>query len=74
VTTPDEEREAARVAYLRARDEFDAAQEQWDPFLATTGVIETDDAAAEAAFNRLKTANQARQDALDALWLAWRNR
>jgi hypothetical protein len=72
--TPSEEREAARAAYLSARDEFEAAQQAWDPFLATTGVTETDPNAAEAAFNRLKTANDVRQDALDSLWVAWRNR
>ena len=47
---------------------------QWDPFLAATGDIDTDSTAAEAAFDRLRTAHQAKQDALDSLWLAWRNR
>jgi hypothetical protein len=74
VPTTHEEREAALAAYRAACDEFAAAQEQWDPFLATTAVIETDSVGAEAAFNRLKMASQARQDALDSLWVAWRNR
>lgn len=72
--TPQEERNAALVAYKSARDEFAAAQEEWDPFLVSTGEVETDSAAADAAFERLRKANQASQDALDSLWLAWRNR
>lgn len=74
MTTPQEERDAALAAYRAARDEFDSAQEQWDPFLVTSGVTEADSAAAELAFDRLTKANQARQDALDSVWLAWRNR
>jgi hypothetical protein len=74
VTTPQEERDAARVVYLRARDEFEAAQLAWDPFLDTNGGEDADPTAAEAAFDRLKRANDDRQDALDALWVAWRNR
>ncbi len=74
VATPQQERDAALAAYRAARDEFDAAQEQWDPYLAVSQIPETDSAAADAAFERLRMANQARQDALDSLWLAWRNR
>jgi hypothetical protein len=74
VTTPQEERDAALAAYKSACGEFEVAQEQWDPYLAATGVAEADPVAAEAAFDRLKRANQARQDALDSLWVAWRNR
>jgi hypothetical protein len=74
VETVQQERDAALAAYRSASAEFEAAQEQWDPFLATTGDIETDSAAAEAAFDRLRRAHQVRQDALDSLWLAWRNR
>ncbi len=74
MTTPQEERDAARAAYLSARAEFDAAELAWDPFLDTTGDPESDPEAAEAAFDRLKRANDARQDALDSLWVAWRNR
>jgi hypothetical protein len=74
VTTPEEERAAALAAYKSARDEFDAAQDEWERYLATTGVIETDPIAAEVAFDRLKRANQARDDAVDFLWVAWRNR
>ncbi len=74
VTTPQDERDAARAAYLKAREEFDAAELAWDPFLDTTGDAESDPLAAEAAFDRLKRANDARQDALDSLWVAWRNR
>jgi hypothetical protein len=74
VATPQEERDAARAAYLSARDEFDAAELAWDPFLAASEATEADAHAAEAAFDRLKRANDARQDALDSLWVAWRNR
>jgi hypothetical protein len=74
VTTPEAERAEALAAYKSARDEFDAAQAQWEDHLATTGATETDPMGAEAAFDRLTMANQARQDALDLLWLAWRNR
>lgn len=71
--TPQEERDAAMAAYNAARIEFEAAQEQWDAYLASTAKI---DSATEAgaAFERLKNANEARQDAVDSLWLAWRNR
>jgi hypothetical protein len=74
VVTIQQEREAALLAYRSASAEYEAAQEQWDPFLAVTGDIDTDSTAAEAAFDRLRTAHQAKQDALDSLWLAWRNR
>ncbi len=74
VATPQEERDAALAAYRLAQAEFDAAQAGWDPFLDFGGEVELDSAAAEAAFDRLAKANQARQDAVDALWLAWRNR
>ena len=74
VTTIQEERAAALAAYRAACEEFERAQEQWDPFLAAVDAVETDAAGAEAAFDRLRQANQARQDALDSLWLAWRNR
>ncbi len=74
VTTPQEERDAARAAYVKAREEFDAAELAWDPFLDASGDADTDPIAAEAAFDRLKRANDARQDALDSLWVAWRNR
>ena len=69
--TPEQERAASLAAYRAASAEFDAAQLQWDPFLADAGA---DPAAAEAAFDRLSKANLARQDALDSLWVAWRNR
>jgi hypothetical protein len=72
--TPQEERDAAMTAYNAARIEFEAAQEQWDACLATTDRIESDSTEAGAAFERLKKANEARQDAVDSLWLAWRNR
>jgi phage-related minor tail protein len=72
--TPQEERDAAMVAYTAARVEFEAAQEQWDAYLSSTGEIESDSTEAGLAFERLKNANEARQDAVDSLWLAWRNR
>jgi hypothetical protein len=72
--TPQEERDAAMAAYNAARTEFEAAQEQWDAHLAATDRIESDASEAGAAFERLKKANEARQDAVDSLWLAWRNR
>ncbi len=62
------------MAYRAACAEFEEAREQWDPFLATDGVVDVDSMAAEAAFDRLRRANQAKQDALDVLWVAWRNR
>jgi hypothetical protein len=62
----------ALAAYRSACVEFDQAQQQWDPYLAAA--TETDPTRAEAAFERLKRAYQAKQDALDSLWLAWRNR
>lgn len=71
VATAQEERDAALAAYRVACAEFDHAQQLWDPFLA---VVDTDPAEADAAFERLRQANQARQDALDTLWVAWRNR
>jgi hypothetical protein len=74
VTTPQEERDAALTAYRSASAEFEAAQAAWDPFLAPTATYDSDPVAAEAAFDRLKRANQAKQDALDSLWVAWRNR
>jgi hypothetical protein len=72
VTTLRQEREAALAAYKAACEEFKEAQEQWDPYLVV--MTEADSAAATAAFDRLSNANLARQDALDSLWLAWRNR
>jgi hypothetical protein len=72
--TPQEERDAALAAYRAAITEFDLAQGEWDPFLAAADLADTDPAAAEAAFDRLSRANQTRQDALDTLWVAWRNR
>jgi hypothetical protein len=74
VTTLQEERDAALAAYRAACVEFEQAQASWDPFLAVVDAAEMDSAAAEAAFERLRRANQGRQDALDSLWLAWRNR
>jgi hypothetical protein len=74
VMTPQEERDAAMAAYNAARVEFETAQEQWDAYLATTAMIDGDSTEAGAAFERLKNANEARQDAVDSLWLAWRNR
>jgi hypothetical protein len=74
VSTPQEERDAALVAYRSACAEFEQAQEHWDSFLARPELTETESVAADAAFDRLKQANQARQDALDWLWVAWRNR
>jgi hypothetical protein len=62
------------AAYKGAREEFEAAQEQWESYLATPGASEPDPIAAEAIFDRLKAANQARDDAVDLLWVAWRNR
>ena len=72
--TPQEERDAALAAYRSACEEFDQAQEQWDPYLVVMSEADADPVAAEAAFERLRTANQTKQDALDTLWLAWRNR
>jgi hypothetical protein len=72
VSTPQEERDLALAEYRSACVEFEEALERWDPFVA--GESETDPAGAEAAFDRLTKANQARQDALDSLWVAWRNR
>lgn len=72
--TLQQERDAALAAYRSACTEFEAAQEQWDAYLAPVTGIEAHATGAEAAFDRLKQANQARQDALDSLWLAWRNR
>ena len=72
--TPQEERDAAMAAYNAARIEFEGAQKQWDAYLATTATIEGDSTEGGAAFERLKMANEARQDAVDSLWLAWRNR
>jgi hypothetical protein len=72
VTTLQQEREAALAAYKAACEEFKDAEQQWDPYLAAA--TEADSAAAAAAFDRLSNANLARQDALDSLWLAWRNR
>lgn len=72
--TVQEERDAALAAYRSASEEFRLAEEQWYPYLAAGSETEADSVAAEAAFDRLRTANQARQDAVDALWLAFRNR
>ena len=74
VTTLQEERAAALAAYRAACAEFEDAQQHWDPFLAVVDAAEADAAAAAAAFDRLSQANQSRQNALDSLWLAWRNR
>ena len=74
VTTLQQERDAALAAYRSACDEFTEAQEQWDPYLAADSGVDADSREADAAFTRLRTANQAKQDALDSLWLAWRNR
>jgi hypothetical protein len=74
VSSPQEERDAALAAYKSACAEFDDAQEHWYPYLAMADVADTDAVAAEAAFDRLAKANNARQDALDTLWVAWRNR
>lgn len=74
MSTPEAERQAALAAYKAACAEFDQAQQLWDPYLASTGDSDADAQAAEAAFDRLSQANRARQDAIDALWLAWRNR
>ena len=74
VMTPQEERDAAMAAYNAARIEFEAAQEQWDTYLAGTATINGNRTEAGVAFERLKNANEARQDAVDSLWLAWRNR
>ncbi len=71
--TPEEERAAALAAYRRAREDFDTAQARWEGYLADGG-SELDPIVAEASFDRLKAANQERDDALDSLWLAWRNR
>lgn len=72
--TPQQERDAAMIAYHAARADFEAAQQQWDYYLAATDRIESDSSEAGAAFERLKRANEACQDAVDSLWLAWRNR
>jgi hypothetical protein len=64
----------ALAAYRFACAEFDQAQQQWYPYLAGNRLSEHDQLPAEAAFDRLEKANQAKQDALDSLWLAWRNR
>lgn len=74
VMTPQQERAAAMAAYTAARIDFEAAQEQWDAYLAVTDKIEGDSTEAGAAFERLRMANEVRQDAVDSLWLAWRNR
>jgi hypothetical protein len=74
VTSLQEERDLALAAYRSACVEFDEAQQEWDSHLAATGVIEADPMPSAAAFDRLKAAYQAKQDALDSLWLAWRNR
>jgi hypothetical protein len=74
VTTPQQERETALAAYRSACAEFDEAQAQWDSFLATSQLTDAESQAAEAAFERLRNANQTRQDAVDSLWVAWRNR
>lgn len=74
MSTPEEEKAAALIAYRSASAEFEAAQAQWDPFLAMTQLTDAESEAAEAAFERLRRANQARQDAVDSLWVAWRNR
>lgn len=74
MTSLQEERDAALAAYRAACVEFEKAREQWDPFLAALDAAVADPGAAEAAFERLRKANQTRQDALDSLWLAWRNR
>jgi hypothetical protein len=74
MATHQEERAAALAAYRAACEEFEQAQALWDPFLAVVDAIEVDSSAAAAAFDRLSSANQSRQDALDVLWLAWRNR
>jgi hypothetical protein len=73
VSSPQQEREAALAAYRAACAEFADAEVHWDPYLASN-VDDADADAAEAAFDRLRKANQARQDALDTLWVAWRNR
>jgi hypothetical protein len=72
--TPEEERAAALAAYQHARDEFDAAQDQWERHLDASEVVALDPTAAEASFDRFQAANQGRDDALDLLWVAWRNR
>jgi hypothetical protein len=74
VSTPQAERDEALAAYKAACAEFEEAQQQWDPYLDSTGADDVDPTAAEAAFDRLRSANFARQDALDSLWVAWRNR
>ena len=74
MSTPEEEKAAALIAYRSASAEFEAAQAQWDSFLAMTQLTDAESEAAEAAFERLRRANQARQDAVDSLWVAWRNR
>ncbi|MCW2526178.1 MAG: hypothetical protein JWM76_1038 [Pseudonocardiales bacterium] len=72
--TLQQERDAALAAYRSACEEFAEAQAQWDPYLAAVSEIEAGSAGAEAAFERLRNANYERQEALDSLWLAWRNR
>jgi hypothetical protein len=74
VLTPQQERDLALAEYRSACVEFDEAQLQWDPYLDANGASELDPDGAEAAFDRLRRANQTRQDALDSLWVAWRNR
>jgi hypothetical protein len=74
VFTLQQERDAALARYKSACEEFAEAQEQWDPYLAPASETEVDPVGAETAFDRLRAANQAKQDALDSLWLAWRNR
>lgn len=72
--TLQQERDAALAAYRSACEEFKQAQEQWDPYLAAVSETEADPVKADAAFDRLTAAHQLKQDALDSLWLAWRNR
>ena len=72
--TLQQERDAALATYRAACQDFEQAQEQWDPYLASVSEVDADPVGAEAAFDRLRAANQAKQDALDSLWLAWRNR
>jgi hypothetical protein len=60
VTTLEQERALALAAYRAACAEFECAQQQWDPFLAVVDAGDGNPAAAEAAFGRLRNANQAR--------------
>ena len=62
------------VAYRAACVEFEEAEAQWDPYVTMTGPTDADSTGADAAFDRLTKANRERQDALDTLWVAWRNR